>query len=380
MKILLCGGGTGGHITPILAIAHEIKKQQPDSYIIYIGERGGKFSNLTKNVDVLDEVRTIYGGKLRRYHNQSWIKTVLDIKTNLSNLRDVVYVLVGYSQAKSIIKKTKPDAILIKGGYVGVPVGLAAASKKIPYITHDSDATQSLTTKIVGKWATFNATGMPERLYPYPKHKIRFVGVPVAPEYQYVTNVMRQAYRKDIDIPEAANLLTITGGSLGAIRLNQSVALVISQLFEQINDLYVIHQIGKGNNSVYENYSNPRLKTPEFISNLYKYTGAADIVITRSGATTIAELAVQGKATIIIPNPELTGGQQTKNAKLLASNNAAAVIYENDLLKNPDILVETVVKLFKDKEKQIILSKNIHQEAIPNSASKIAMLLLSLDK
>jgi len=361
-----------------LAIAHEIKRQQPDAYIVYVGEHGGKFSHLTKHVTSIDEIRTIYGGKLRRYHKQSWIKTVLDVRTNYFNVRDMFFVFIGFFQSLSIIRKIKPDTILIKGGYVGVPVGLAAAYKKVPFITHDSDATQSLTTKIVGKWATYNATGMDERLYSYPKHKIRFVGVPVAPEYEHVTKDIKSRYRKDIKVPESANLLVITGGSHGAIRLNEYVVKIIAQLFEQINDLYVIHQVGKGNAGIYKDYKHQNLIIEEFIADLYKYTGAADINITRSGATSVAELAVQGKAVILVPNPELTGGQQTKNAQLLATKKAAVLISEKELSVDNNILLSNIISLLNDKEAQATLSVNIEKVAVPDSASRIAMLLLSL--
>lgn len=378
MKILLCGGGTGGHITPILAIAHEIKLNKPDAYIIYVGEHGGKFGNLVKNNSTIDEVRTVYAGKFRRYHNQSWLKRLLDIKTNLLNLRDLVYVVIGLIQSFFLLGGTKPDVIFLKGGFVGLPVGLAAKLRSKPYVTHDSDAIPSLTNRIVGKWAVYNATGMPEELYPYPTAKKRFVGVPVAPEYDNVTETDKVKFRNKLDIPLDAKLLVITGGSLGAARINQAISKIIGQLFEQINDLYVIHQVGGGKNNVYKDFSNSRLIVKEFISDLYEYTGAADVVVTRSGANTVAELAVQGKAIVIIPNPELTGGHQTKNAASLSKKDAAIVVSEKDINTNPKHLADVLIKIINDPKEQRRLSVNLRKESVPDSASKIAMLLLSL--
>lgn len=377
---MLCGGGTGGHITPILAIAHEIKRDHPDTHIIYVGEHGGKFGHLVKNIISIDEVVTIYGGKLRRYHHESWFKRIFDVKSNLLNIRDVFYVLVGFFQSVSLIRKVKPDVILIKGGYVGVPVGLAAAFKHVPFITHDSDATPSLTTRVVGKWAAYNATGMPEHLYPYPEYKKRFVGVPVVAEYDYVTEQLNHSYRNDLDVPLDAKLLVVTGGSLGAHKLNKAMSIIIGELFEDIPGLYIIHQVGKGNTEVYGDFKNPRLRVVEFIPNLYKFTGAADVVVTRSGATTIAELAVQGKATIIIPNPQLTGGQQSKNAEQLAAKHASVVILEKELSTNPTVLAANIASLLNNPKQQALLSENLHEEAVSDSASKIAVLLLSLAK
>ena len=289
-------------------------------------------------------------------------------------------VTIGFFQSIKLIKQTKPDVILLKGGFVGLPLGLAAAVMGKTYITHDSDSIPSLTNRIVGKWAAYNTTGMKTGVYSYPKAKIRFVGVPVAPEYEKVTADLKKHYRKNIDVPEKAKLLMITGGSLGATRINQAVGNIISQLFEQINDLYVIHQVGKGNSGIYKEFVHPHLRVEEFIADLYKYTGAADAVITRSGANTVAELEMQGKAIIIVPNPDLTGGHQTKNAAGLAVKKAAIVLSESELANKPTLLLESIVKLLNNKSEQSELSNNLHKEAVPDSANQIAMLLLSLVK
>lgn len=365
---------------PILAIAHEIKKKNPEAHIIYVGEHGGKFKHLVKNLTSIDEVRTIYAGKFRRYHNESWLRRITDVKTIFFNLRDIFYVGIGFVQSIFLIRKTKPDVIFLKGGYVGLPLGLASAMIGKAYITHDSDSIPSLTNKIVGKWAAYNATGMPTQLYSYPEYKMQYVGVPVAPDYERVTEAIKLQYRKDIEIPRNAKLISVTGGSQGANRLNQTLVDVVDQLFHQINDLYIFHQVGKGNTRIYGQLNQPHLEVVEFVSNLYKYTGAADIVITRSGANTVAELAVQGKPIIIVPNPQLTGGHQTKNAEEFAAKNAAIVISEQELLTDPSILVAQTVNLLKNKEEQHKLSKNILEQAIPDSAYRIAMLLLSLVK
>ena len=361
-----------------MAIAYDLKKLQPDIEIIYIGEHGGKFGHLAKDLQYIDKVKTVYAGKFRRYHKQSWKNRITDYKTNLLNFRDLFYVIIGFFQSILLIRHLKPDVIFLKGGYVGLPVGLAGALLEKAYVTHDSDSIPSLTNKLVAKWAVYNTTGMPKDLYSYPEYKTLFVGVPVAPEYKYITETIKNSSRKDINIPINAKLLLITGGSLGAIRLNKAVSDIVNTLFKEIKDLYIVHQVGKGNTSVYKNIDNPRLKVVEFVNDLDKYSAAADIIITRSGANTVAELAVQGKATIIIPNPELTGGHQTMNASILKEKDAAIVISEGELKNDPSLLKNNILNLFKDNNKREEMGNNLRKVSVPDSSKKIAMLLLTL--
>ena len=201
MKILLCGGGTGGHITPILAIARELKNHHPDCRIVYVGDHGSKFADLATKSSDIDEFHTLYAGKFRRYHNQSWLVRVTDVKTIFFNVRDFFYFLIGVIQSTFLIRRLKPNSILIKGGYVGLPVGLAAKFWRVPFITHDSDVIPGLTNKIIGEWARFNTVGVKNGLYPYNSAKVRYVGIPVATDYKYVDDELKKAYRQEIGAP-----------------------------------------------------------------------------------------------------------------------------------------------------------------------------------
>jgi UDP-N-acetylglucosamine--N-acetylmuramyl-(pentapeptide) pyrophosphoryl-undecaprenol N-acetylglucosamine transferase len=186
MKIVLTGGGTGGHITPILALAHELKRLNPDAYITYIGEQGGKFAELTAGNPDIDEIRAVYAGKFRRYHGESWLQRLFDFKTNLFNLRDLFYFAIGTLQALIVIKRLKPDVVFLKGGFVGVPIGLATAFWRVPFVTHDSDALPGLANRLVARWARYHATGMPAEYYPYPRKSVRHVGVLVSDRHKHV--------------------------------------------------------------------------------------------------------------------------------------------------------------------------------------------------
>ncbi len=225
--------------------------------------------------------------------------------------------------------KLQPDIIFLKGGYVGLPVGLAAAARKLPFITHDSDAIPGLTNRLVSRWALLHATGLPTEFYGYPKQKAHYVGVLVGSQFQPVSPNLQQSYRKELQLPNDGKVLLITGGSLGARRLNQAVARLVPKLLEQYQDLTIIHQVGKGNKAVYGDKDMPnRLVVLEFMEGMHRYTGAADVIITRAGANTLAELGIQGKACIVVPNPQLTGGHQLENARYLLEHHAIVVVDE----------------------------------------------------
>lgn len=375
-RIVLTGGGTGGHITPLLAVAHELKKQDPECYVIYIGERNGKFAHLAKENSDIDEIRTVFAGKFRRYHRESWLKRIFALKTNLLNIRDVLFVLLGTVQAVFLIPKLKSDMILLKGGFVGVPIGLAAAFCKKPFITHDSDALPGLANRLVAKWALYHATGMPPEYYSYPAESIRYVGVLVGAHYEEVTQELQKRYKDALEIPAEARVVTITGGSGGAASINKAIRETIPNLLEQLPNLYVMHQVGTGKTGVYNGFAHDRLKVFELLNPMYQYTGVADVVVTRAGANTMAELGVQAKACIVIPNPLLTGGHQLKNAALWQEKQAAVIIDEDLVKTNPGVLLEALHTLLLDNTKRKELGENLEKLTVKNASSKLANILL----
>lgn len=218
MKYLLSGGGTGGHITPILAVAEQLKKLEPNSAVVYVGERNGKFMSLTDSNELIDEKYSVFSGKFRRYHGESWLSRITDVGTIAKNMRDVVFATIGFFQCTRILRKTKPDVVFLKGGYVGVPVGLAAALLKIPIVTHDSDSMPGLANTIVSKWAKVHATALPAEYYQYPHEKVQTVGVLVEKDYQPISAQLQRQYKKRLNLPENEQLLLITGGSQGSKR------------------------------------------------------------------------------------------------------------------------------------------------------------------
>jgi UDP-N-acetylglucosamine--N-acetylmuramyl-(pentapeptide) pyrophosphoryl-undecaprenol N-acetylglucosamine transferase len=383
MTIVLTGGGSGGHITPILAVAHELRRLQPDVRIVYIGQKGDRLGDLPSQDHNIDAVYTVRAGKFRRYHGEG-IKQILDVKTLLKNIRDVLFAVTGFFQSWLLLGKIHPDIIFIKGGFVGVPVGLAAALRRIPYITHDSDALPGLANRIISRWALTHAVALPKEVYQYPAAKTVTVGVPIHANYQPVSDAMQASYRNDVGLGEYKRVILITGGGLGARRLNFAMAKLAPSLLEAYKDLAIVHTVGRGNeeatHALYEQLLSgndlERVKVEGYLTDLFKYSGAADLIVARAGATNLAEFAAQRKACIIVPNPLLTGGHQLKNATYLAGHNAIEVISEQEMSSQKSTFKDVIEKLLNNDELRKTLGQNLSTFAQPDAAKLLAELLL----
>jgi len=204
----LTGGGSGGHITPLLAVAHELKQLKPDATLIFIGHRGDQLSDLPRENRDIDEVYFVKAGKFRRYSGMG-LKQLLDLPTVLKNIRDGTRVIYGLAESSRLLRKIKPDIILIKGGFVGVPVGLAAAQLHIPFVTHDSDAIPGLANRIIARWASAHAVSLPKELYSYPPQKTYTVGVPVSRDFVPVNPENIRQYRDLLDLSSISKLYSL---------------------------------------------------------------------------------------------------------------------------------------------------------------------------
>lgn len=382
ITLVLTGGGSGGHITPLLPLAHELKRRAPNVKLVYIGLKGDKIGELRSRFDIFDEVYYISSGKFRRYHGESLASHILDIKTLLLNFVDMFKVLAGYHAARRLLKQLKPAAVFSKGGFVVVPVGLAANGLKIPIITHDSDAVPGMANKLIGKKAVAHATGMPAHLYPYPKEKTHHLGIPVDERLKPVDKAAQDQFKEAIGAPSDSTVLLISGGGLGASSLNQKILAIASRLFEFEPKLYIVHITGSAKQeAVSQAYGASlaaehlkKVKVIGFTPEFYKYTGAADLVVSRAGATTLAELALQGKAAIVIPAPHLTDAQQLKNVEELEKVEAAEIL---DNAASADKLFKSVTNLLKNKPRREKLAHNLSSLAKPRAAAELAELILS---
>lgn len=378
---MLIGGGSGGHITPLLAVAKEIKKTYKDSRIIGICEKNSKFVNLYEECEFIDEVRQISAGKFRRYSNQSKLTKLMDFRTNWLNFIDIFKTLSGYFQAIKLINHLKPEVMLIKGGFVAVPVGLAASRKNIAFITHDSDSTPGLANRIVSRWATYNATGMSPELYSYPKVKTIFTGIPLSDDFVKTDSYIKGEYRKGLGLSTDNMVISVVGGSLGGEKLNEDFASISNDLLRRYKGLNILHVAGRGKEEatleIYTSNLNAeemnRIKVFGFVNNIYEIQGAADVVVTRAGATQTAELAIQSLPIVIVP-ADLAGGHQNKNADFYKSSEAALVVSSGD----SGGLKQAICSILDDPKLRAKLASNLYNLAKPDATKEIASLIIKV--
>lgn len=378
----MTGGGTAGHVIPLLAVASELRKDEPSAEIKYIGNRGDSFVDLVTESKYFDHVSLIYAGKFRRYHMINKLVYLKDPRIFFKNLRDFFLFLAGLAQSLMILIIWRPDVIFVKGGFVGLPVGLAGAFLRIPIVTHDSDAVPGLTNRILSRYSTFQAVSMPTDLYSYKKDSIRLTGLPVRSEFVEASQEAIQSARKKLGIDTGAFVVSVIGGSLGAKKLNDAVSEIAEKYLSDNLKNLIIHVTGKSHSeSIENNYDKlpvnirKRIIVFPYSNELHFITAASDIVITRAGSS-IHELSVQKKCIILVPNPILTGGHQTKNAMLIERNNAALVIEEKELLStNGEILLDRIKQLQGDEDYRNKLASNLSKLAVPNAARNIVGVL-----
>lgn len=379
----MTGGGSGGHITPLLSLARALKKENKACKIIYIGWKGEKVEGLSSQFSAFDQVRAVPAGKFRRYYGQSFLAHLIDVRSLFLNVRDFFRLLRGIVAARRLLKKTRPDVVFSKGSFVAVPVGIAAKLLGIPIVTHDSDTVPGLANKIIGRWALVHTTGMPAGHYPYPSETIHEVGIPVDERIKAVSKELQKEFKKDLGLSADHPVLLVSGGGLGARDLNSMVIAAAPELLLRVQNLQLIHITGTKHEQLVKNkYSQVlgenqlgRVKVIGFSSEFYRLTGAADLIISRAGATTLAELAIQAKATILIPAPFLTGGHQLKNAQQLKKTGAAEVLSSD---AKPEELVNTAARLLLDEARSRELGSKLGAGAHPEAADKLAELLLGI--
>ncbi len=383
MTDLLVGGGTGGHTTPLLSVATVLREEDPNILLNSIGQRKDPNSLLVGNNEMIGRAKYIFAGKFRRYHTRGKIDSLLDWRTNWLNFRDACFTLVGFIQSFFLLFLNRPSVIFIKGGFVGVPVGLAATILRIPFITHDSDATPGLANRIIGRWAKYHLTGMPAHLYPYDQSRTRMVGVPISSDFQSVDAQQQVLFKREVGLQDDDMMLFIVGGSQGARRLDNAVRSIIEELLTAYPKLNVFHLFGRLNEEASkELYAevpmslSTRVHTLTFTNRLYVYSGAADVILTRAGATNIAEFSAQAKACLVVPSHFLAGGHQLKNAAAYVESEAAIVIDQRDVTKDPNILADALSRLLSDVGLRTRLGKNLHSMGRGNASREIARCII----
>jgi len=352
-KIVLTGGGTAGHVTPNIALIPELKKAGYEIY--YIGSYEGIEKKLIEKLGI--PYYGISSGKLRRY---------IDLK----NISDPFKVLKGFAQARKLLKKIKPDVVFSKGGFVSVPVVVAAKSRKIPCIIHESDMTPGLANKICIPCAVRVCTNFPETLKHLPVEKAVLTGSPIREE---LFKGDKEKGLKFCGFDNSKPVILIIGGSLGAVAVNNAVRGILPELLKKFQ---VIHLCGKGkkDNSLvgtkgYVQYEYISEELPDLMA-------ASDIMISRAGANAICEILALKKPNILIPlSAQASRGDQILNAASFEKLGYSIVIQEEEVTNEK--LLAAVNEAFDNKEKYIAA---MNKSQLNNSIEKIVGLINSAAK
>lgn len=333
-KIILTGGGSGGHVTPNLALVPRLKKLNFD--ILYIGSKEGIERKLVTDAGIRYE--SISTGKLRRYFD-------------LKNFTDPFRVIKGYFDASKIIKNFKPDVIFSKGGFVSVPVVYAAKRYKIPIILHESDISPGLANKLSAPAATKICCNFPETLKSLPEEKRVLSGSPIREE---LSKGSRAEGLKVLGFDGLKPVLLVIGGSLGSENINHAVRSALTMLFGIFD---IVHITGKGN------VDNSLIKTKGYVQleyvekELKDIFAATDICISRAGANAICELLYLNKPTLLIPlSAKASRGDQVLNAESFEKQGFSKVLLEENL--DAQNLFNNVMDVWKDKDRYIKVMKS----------------------
>ena len=326
-SIVFTGGGSAGHVTPNIAIINKLKEK--DWTINYIGSKNGIEEEIIKKENI--PFHSISSGKLRRYFD--W-----------KNFTDPLRIMKGVSDAYFILRKLKPQVVFSKGGFVTVPVVIAAKMLKIPILIHESDITPGLANKIATKFATKVCVTFDETMKHFPKERVLFTGSPIREELFSGDKVVGKAI---LGFHEQKPILTIMGGSLGARKINQYVRENLEVLTKSFQ---IVHLCGKGN--VDESFTDVKgYKQYEYISTeLPHVLAASDYIISRAGANSIFEFLALKKPMLLIPlSRNASRGDQILNANSFKKKGYAEVIMEEDLTK--ETFLKSVQTLQSNKEK-----------------------------
>lgn len=337
-KIVMTGGGTAGHVTPNIALMPALKEAGYD--IHYIGSYNGIEKGLIEALDV--PYTGIDSGKLRRY---------FDIK----NFSDPFRVVKGFAQAVGLMHKIKPDVVFSKGGFVSVPVVLAAKTCGIPAIIHESDITPGLANKIAIKGAKKVCCNFPETLKYLPSDKAVLTGSPIRREL--LSGNKDKAYKLCNFPSEKKPVLLIIGGSLGSKTINEAVRKVLPEL---LKDFHIIHLCGKGNldESLVGTVGYAQFEYAN--EELTDMLALADLAISRAGANSICELLALHKPNILIPlSAAASRGDQILNANSFEKQGFSYVIKEEDV--TDEVLLSAVKEVYKNRQKYIDAMSNSGQ-------------------
>ena len=358
-KFILSGGGTGGHIYPAIAIANELKSRFPDADILFVGAQ-----------DKMEMQKVPQAG----YPIKGLWIAGLQRRLTFDNALFPVKLLSSLLKSRQIIKQFKPDVVIGTGGFASGPLLQMANSAGIPTVIQEQNSYPGITNKLLSKKANAICVAYAKLERFFPKEKIVLTGNPVRQDLIAIDSKRAEGLAHFNLDPNKKTIL-ILGGSLGARRVNQLIEKELEFFASQ--KVQLLWQCGKLYFEEYQKYNSENVQVMAFIERMDLVYTAADIVISRAGASSVSELCIVGKPVIFIPSPNVAEDHQTKNAKSVADKNGAILIRESEL----DTTFEsTFSDLISNESKQDELSQNIKNLALPNATKAIVEEILKLIK
>jgi UDP-N-acetylglucosamine--N-acetylmuramyl-(pentapeptide) pyrophosphoryl-undecaprenol N-acetylglucosamine transferase len=358
-KFILSGGGTGGHIYPAIAIANELKLRFPDAEFLFVGAK-----------DKMEMQKVPQAGyKIKGL----WIAG-LQRKLSLQNAMFPFKLMNSLWESRRIIKDFKPDVVIGTGGFASGPLLKMANLMNIPTVIQEQNSYPGITNKLLSKKANVICVAYENLERFFPKEKMILTGNPVRQDLIDVEGKREEAIQHFKLNPNKKTVLVL-GGSLGARRINQLIEKELDKLISQ--NVQIIWQCGKLYLEDYKKYSNDNVQVVAFIERMDLVYAAADVVISRAGASSVSELCIVGKPVIFIPSPNVAEDHQTKNAKAIVAKKGALLLKESELDSQFSLVFEA---LLKDQGKQNQLGDNIKKLAKPKATKKIVDAIIELIK
>lgn len=365
LKVIISGGGTGGHIFPAIAIANALKKMSRDTEILFVGAIGK-----------MEMEKVPAAGYQIEGLNISGLQRGFSPKDIAKNLAFPLKVLGSVSKARSIIKKFKPDVVVGVGGFASGPVMYAAQQKKIPTLIQEQNSYAGVTNKILGKKASKICVAYDGMEKFFPKDKIILTGNPVRQDILSLSGKKERGLETFNLNPEKKTLLVI-GGSLGARSINLAMKNSLQTFVD--NDIQVVWQTGKlfheQAKAAAQGLEDKGIRVYDFISKMDHAYAVADVIVSRAGASSISEICIVRKPAVLVPFPFAAEDHQTQNAMALVTHHAAILVKDNETTER---LCNEAMELLQNEEKREKLIENVGKLAFTNADEAIASEIVRL--